>query len=51
MSGVLPVRARVRRLGNTWSVEQAVYNRTARRLAQGTAYIRRTAIARQDNDR
>jgi 2-methylaconitate cis-trans-isomerase PrpF len=50
MSGVLPVRARVRRQGDTWSVEQAAYNRTARRLAQGTAYVRRTAIARRDDD-
>jgi 2-methylaconitate cis-trans-isomerase PrpF len=51
VSGVLPVRARVRRQGDTWSVEEAVYNRTARRLAQGTAYIRRSAVARRDDDR
>ncbi len=46
MSGVMPVRARVDRTGDVWQVEEAVYHRTARLLAEGTAYVRRSAIAR-----
>jgi 2-methylaconitate cis-trans-isomerase PrpF len=41
-SGVMPVRASVSRDGETWRVDEAVYHRTARRLAEGTAYIRNT---------
>lgn len=40
MSGVMPVRARVGRAEAGWRVEEAVYHRTARRLAEGTAYVR-----------
>jgi len=43
-SGVMPVRARVGRDGHVWNVQQAAYHRTARRLAEGTAFIRRSAI-------
>ena len=39
-SGVMPVKAEVGRDGDTWNVRQAVYHRTARRLAEGTAFIR-----------
>jgi 2-methylaconitate cis-trans-isomerase PrpF len=43
-SGVMPVRARVGRDGHAWRIDQAVYHRTARRLAEGTAFIRSSAI-------
>ncbi|MFV1960224.1 MAG: PrpF domain-containing protein [Acidimicrobiia bacterium] len=43
-SGVMPVQARVSRSGDVWRVDQAAYHRTARRLAEGTAFIRRSAI-------
>jgi 2-methylaconitate cis-trans-isomerase PrpF len=43
-SGVMPVRARVDRDGDAWKVEEAVYYRTARRLAEGTAFIRSIAV-------
>jgi len=43
-SGVMPVLARVSHDGDGWNVEQAVYYRTARRLAEGTAFVRSTAI-------
>jgi 2-methylaconitate cis-trans-isomerase PrpF len=39
-SGVMAVRARIDRDGDTWRVEEAVYHRTARRLAEGTAFVR-----------
>ncbi len=43
-SGVMPVRARVGRDGEAWRVEEAVYYRTARRLAEGTAFIRNSTV-------
>ncbi len=53
-SGVMPVRAAASHgtvsqgaatAGSTdWTADLAVYHRTARRLAQGTAYIRRSAL-------
>jgi hypothetical protein len=43
-SGVMPVRARVGRDGEAWRVEEAVYYRTARRLAEGTAFIRSSTV-------
>lgn len=42
-SGVMPVRAGVTRDGEVWRADHAAYVRTARRLAEGTAFIRRTA--------
>jgi hypothetical protein len=45
-SGVMPVRARVADDGGAWRVDHAVYHRTARRLAEGTAFIRRSAFDR-----
>ncbi len=43
-SGVMPVRAGVARDGDGWAVEEAVYYRTARRLAEGSAFIRHGAV-------
>ncbi len=43
-SGVMPVSVRVSREGGSWFVEEATSQRTARRLAEGTAYIRRSAV-------
>ena len=43
-SGVMPVRAGVTREGQTWRADQAAYHRTARRLAEGTAFITRSSI-------
>ena len=40
-SGVMEVRARVVVAGDTWRVEQASYDRTARRLAEGSTFVRR----------
>lgn len=42
-SGVMSSRARVSHDGDSWRVDQATYQRTARRLAEGTAFIRRGA--------
>ena len=42
-SGVMPVQARVGPDGDRWRVDRAVYHRTARRLAEGTAFLRRSA--------
>jgi len=43
-SGVMPVSVGVSRQGETWTVEEATYQRTARRLAEGTAYVRSSAF-------
>jgi hypothetical protein len=43
-SGVMPVRARVEKVGSGWRVDEAVYHRTARRLAEGTAFVQRGAV-------
>lgn len=43
-SGVMPVGAAVTHDGITWQVERAVYHRTARRLAEGTAFVRHRAM-------
>ncbi len=47
-SGIMPVRARVTGGDGSWSVEEAVYHRTARRIAEGTAFIRNVVTS---NDR
>lgn len=49
-SGVMSVRARVDHEGPSWRVDQAVYQRTARRLAEGTAFIRRSTISVETTD-
>ena len=41
--GVAPVWGRARRVGGTWTVERAAYARTARRVAEGYTFIRRSA--------
>ncbi|MFQ5555776.1 MAG: PrpF domain-containing protein, partial [Acidimicrobiia bacterium] len=46
-SGVMPVQVSVSPSGEDWSVEKAAYGRTARRLAEGTAFIRSAAGADQ----
>lgn len=43
-SGVMPVQAAVAHDGIEWHAEQAVYNRTARRLVEGTAFVRRSIL-------
>ncbi len=40
-SGLMPVWARICAGGDGFLVERAAYSRTARRLAEGTAYVRR----------
>lgn len=44
-SGIMPARARVTRDHDEWSVETAVYHRTARRIAEGTAFVRPSPAA------
>jgi methylitaconate Delta-isomerase len=39
-SGVMEVVGRVTRTGSTWQVDQASYDRTARRLAEGRVFVR-----------
>ena len=43
-SGVMPVSVRVERTGDRWSVDEATYKRTARRLAEGTAFVRSSVV-------
>jgi len=43
-SGVMPVRAAATQDRGVWRSEQAVYHRTARRLAEGSAFILRSAV-------
>ncbi len=43
-SGVMPVRASISRDGDSWSIDEAVYLSTARRLAEGTAFVRNNSI-------
>ncbi|MFQ5523770.1 MAG: PrpF domain-containing protein, partial [Acidimicrobiia bacterium] len=45
MSGVMTVRAGVSRSEEEWQVEEAAYYRTARRLAEGTAYVRSRVLS------
>ena len=44
-SGLMPVSARVHRRRDGWIVEEATYHRTARRLAEGTAFVRDSLLA------
>ncbi len=50
-SGVMPVTAAVSNDGSNWVVEEATYLRTARRLAEGTAFVRRAAIEQEEGGR
>ncbi len=45
-SGVFPVRSRVVEDEGDFQVDRAAYSRTARRLMEGEAFIRRAALAR-----
>ena len=47
-SGVMPVRARVSPDAGSWRVDEAVYHRTARRIAEGTAYVRSGLMTKDD---
>lgn len=47
-SGVMPVRARVHRDDGAWIVDEAIYHRTSRRLAEGVAFLRTAALAGDD---
>ncbi|GMQ97621.1 MAG: PrpF domain-containing protein [Acidimicrobiia bacterium] len=49
-SGIMPARARVTKDHDDWSVETAVYHRTARRIAEGTAFVRTDPAARDAGD-
>ncbi len=49
-SGVMPVRARVSDDGGSFRVDEAVYHRTARRIAEGTAFVR-NVVASDDQER
>ncbi len=44
-SGTMPVWVNVSPSGEGWQVNRAAYGRTARRLAEGTAFVRRAAWA------
>ena len=44
-SGVVPVWGQARPADGTWIVERAAYARTARRVAEGHTYVRRSAWA------
>jgi len=44
-SGVMPVKARVSHDGQAWRVDEAIYYRTARRLAEGTSFIRNMVLS------
>ncbi len=46
--GVMPVRASVVDEGGRWRVERAEFDRTARRIAEGTAYVRRGSAQLED---
>ncbi|MDP6213368.1 MAG: PrpF domain-containing protein [Acidimicrobiales bacterium] len=43
--GVMPVQVDVMPDGSDWTVDRAVFHRTARRLAEGTAFIRRSSVS------
>lgn len=44
-SGSFELRVGVRRVGDDWQIEQAAYTRTARRLMEGYAFVRRAVFA------
>ncbi len=44
-SGVMPVRARVSGDRGSWRVDEAVYHRTARRIAEGTTFVRNILVS------
>lgn len=50
-SGVMPVIASVSHKAESWVVEEATYERTARRLAEGTAFVRTSALTSGTSER
>jgi methylitaconate Delta-isomerase len=44
-SGVLPIMTDVGRQGDGWTVNEVLFSRTARRLMEGTAFVRPSALA------
>jgi methylitaconate Delta-isomerase len=44
-SGILPIVADVSRHGDSWTVNEVLFSRTARRLMEGTAFLRPGALA------
>lgn len=49
-SGVMTVKAGATRSGGVWQAERAAYQRTARRLAEGSAFVPRGACGHGDSD-
>ena len=49
--GVMPVQVRVDRDAGDWRIDRAVFHRTARRLAEGTAFIRSDSVSWATVDR
>ena len=43
-SGVLGIVADVERDGSDWKVHEVLFSRTARRIMEGTAYVRRSRL-------
>ncbi len=50
-SGVMPVIASVSCKAESWVVEEATYQRTARRIAEGTAFVRTSALTSGTSER
>lgn len=46
-SGVLDIVAEVVREGGDWRIREVLFSRTARRLMEGTAYVRRARVAQR----
>ena len=44
-SGMLPVVADVSRHGDEWTVNEVLFSRTARRIMEGWAYVRKSRLA------
>ncbi|MDH3300687.1 MAG: 3-methylitaconate isomerase [Acidimicrobiia bacterium] len=44
-SGTIPIAVSVHADGDSWRVDKAAYQRTARRLAQGSAFLRQSDLA------
>lgn len=43
-SGVLPITSNVERSGDGWRVDEVIFSRTARRLMEGWAYVRKQRL-------
>ena len=49
-SGVLPIISDVVRVGDGWRVDEVIFSRTARRLMEGWAYVRKQRLGRRARD-